>query len=141
MTYQIGQHAEGSTQNLELIINSIDRKAKKIADIGCNQGVIALNLALHGFKVIGYEQQTQFLNYGKERVKHDKIENIEFVETIISFENISVLDDVDINILLSVHHQMVKSLGLLEGNRLLKEIFKKSNWSRRRVYLGTQFPR
>ena len=50
MSYQVTSHADGSTQNLELILNAIDRKAVNIVDIGCNQGVIALNLALHGFK-------------------------------------------------------------------------------------------
>lgn len=126
MSYQVTSHADGSTQNLELILNAIDRKAVNIVDIGCNQGVIALNLALHGFKVTGYEKQTRFLDYGKERAAHDKINNVVFTEQLVSFDNLSLLDDVDVNILLSVHHQMVKHMGMEQGNRLLVEIFKKS---------------
>ena len=126
MSYQISSHADGSTQNLALILHAIDRQAVKVVDIGCNQGVIALNLALHGFHVKGYEQQAHFLNYGKERAAHDKISNVEFVEKIVGFDNLSDLNEVDVNILLSVHHQMVKHLGVNEGNRLLIEIFKKS---------------
>jgi len=126
MSYQVTNHADGSTQNLELILNSIDRKAVNVVDIGCNQGVIALNLALHGFKVKGYEKQTRFLNYGKERAAQDKITNVEITEQLQSLDNISLLNDADVNILLSVHHQMVKHMGMEQGNRLLVEIFKKS---------------
>lgn len=126
MSYQVTSHADGSTQNLELILNAIDRKAVNVVDIGCNQGVIALNLALHGFQVKGYEKQTRFLEYGKERAARDKVHNVEFAEQLLSFDNISLLDDVDVNILLSVHHQMVKHMGLDQGNRLLVDIFKKS---------------
>ena len=62
MSYQISSHADGSTQNLALILHAIDRQSVNVVDIGCNQGVIALNLALHGFHVKGYEQQAHFLN-------------------------------------------------------------------------------
>jgi len=126
MSYQVNEHADGSTQNLALILNSIDRQSVNVVDIGCNQGVIALNLALHGFKVKGYEQQAQFLDYGKLRAVRDKISNVEFIEQIVGFGDLSLLDDVDVNILLSVHHQMVKHMGLEQGNRLLIEIFKRS---------------
>ena len=126
MSYQVTSHADGSTQNLELILNSIDRNAVNVVDIGCNQGVIALNLALHGFQVKGYEKQARFLDHGKERAARDKIHNVEFAEQLLNFDNISLLDDADVNILLSVHHQMVKHMGLEDGNRLLVDIFKKS---------------
>ena len=124
MSYQTVDHAIGTSQNLELILGSIDASAASVVDIGCNQGVLACALALHGFNVHGIEGQEVFINHGIQKSTNNHIKNIKFTHSNIGFENINIINGVDVAILLSVHHQMVKHMGIESGNKLLVEIFK-----------------
>lgn len=127
MSYQTTEHVIGTTQNLELILGNIDNDAKSFTDIGCNQGVISCAVALHGIPAHGLEQQAQFINYGKKKAELDNINNVRFTEEVIDFDNLEHIKGSDVIALLSVHHQMVKHLGLDNGNKLLIEIFKSAN--------------
>jgi mRNA-degrading endonuclease HigB of HigAB toxin-antitoxin module len=124
MSYQTIDHAIGTGQNLALILENINASATTVADIGCNQGILACALALHGYAVHGIEGQEVFINHGINKSKNNHIKNVKFTHTNIGIENIRLIDGVDVAILLSVHHQMVKHTGLENGNKLLIEIFK-----------------
>lgn len=126
MSYQTSEHAIATTQNLELIILNINRKSNLVIDIGANQCALSNSLALLGFNVKAIEQQDQFIQYGIKKAEIENIKNIEFVKDIVSEKNLHHLDGADTILLLSVHHQMVKELGLKSGNNLLIQIFKKA---------------
>lgn len=126
MSYQTSEHAIGTTQNLELISLNINKKSNLVVDIGANQCALSNSLALLGFNVKAIEQQDQFIQYGIQKAKNENIQNIEFIKDIVSDKNLSHLDGADTILLLSVHHQMVKALGIKDGNELLIKIFKKA---------------
>lgn len=127
MTYQTKQHAIATLQNLESIRRFVSTRVKKIFDIGCNEGILAMSLARSGFDVVGIEANPKFSSIATENAREPlTYGSCSIIPGAIGANNLDVLDTADCICLLSVHHQFVSNLGLEEGNKLLLDIFKKA---------------
>jgi 2-polyprenyl-3-methyl-5-hydroxy-6-metoxy-1,4-benzoquinol methylase len=86
MSYQTIDHAIGTGQNLALILENINASATTVADIGCNQDILACALTLHGYAVHGIEGQEIFINHGINKSKTNHIKHVKFTHTNIGIE-------------------------------------------------------
>ena len=122
--YQTGQRPFGVRQNIAMISQFLATEAQNAIDIGCSEGLISMALADSGLSVTGYEGSKEAYSSALKHQNPQK--NINFINCKLSLADVEALPQVDVIVLLSVHHQMVKNLGLSDANHFLKVLAKKA---------------
>lgn len=123
--YQLGRHWQGSRLSLALILSYLEAGAETAVDIGCNEGVLSCALAWQGLTVTGYEL------HGPSRETADILARklgveLEIVGKRLSLVDLEQMKDVDVSLLLSVHHQIAASEGLEHANEFLRALARKT---------------
>lgn len=121
--YQSDRRQQGVRQNIAMISQYLDPAARTGIDVGCNEGLNALALVDSGLAVIGYEVQASPYNRAMRLLPP---KGLQIFNERLSLNDIESIAEVDVLLLLSVHHQVVKGCGLSEGNQFMIELAKKT---------------
>jgi hypothetical protein len=111
---------------LQLLIDTIHPAAKTVLDIGCNEGTFARALAERGYFVTGIEGQIKYAETAKAFHQSNRTPRLTISNRLLLPCDISSLANVDVVLLLSVHHQWVATHGLSIANGMLTELVSKS---------------
>jgi hypothetical protein len=121
-TYQTGGRIEGTIQILELLTKHISKTAVTVLDVGCNEGVFSRALAERGYFVVGLEGQKGYVAIGQQAIDSNRTDRIKLLTHRLTAEEIRDLEQTDVILLLSVHHQLVSHLGLETANQMLCDL-------------------
>jgi len=122
--YQSEARRKGTSQTAELLIQNVSTSARTAIDLGCNEGSLSLVLARLGLATLGVEGGK--VTEGSRKTNAKMARSLAFKTDFITPENIGHLDEADVVMLLSVHHQLVANLGENTANDLLIAIAKKA---------------
>lgn len=124
--YQTGGRLEGTVQILDLLTTNISQTACTVLDVGCNEGVFARALAERGYFVLGMEGQQGYVEIGQKAISSNGTSRFQLLCHKLAPDEISKLEPCDVVMLLSVHHQLVSSMGLEVANRMLLDLAAKA---------------
>lgn len=116
-----------SYKKLDLILKNIPKDAKKIIDIGSNNGFFSIKLAQKGYQVIGYEPTDKFVESSNMICRKYDINNVVFYKIGIDKDSSESLFDADISLVLSVMHNWVKQSDYNTAIDILQNIWAKTN--------------
>lgn len=115
-------HRKNSITRLRKIVRYVPFKGRRVLDIGCANGSIALGAAMLGaIRVIGVDYDQQALRVADTLRDKYRLRQVEFMNLEISPERLT-LPEVDILIWLSNWMWLVKAHGLEKGLDLLFDI-------------------
>ena len=123
--YQLGRHWQGTRLSAAMIATFLSAEAKSAIDIGCNEGALTILLAKCGLQVIGVEKDDR----GREtaRLLASKMDvDVRFEDQQLTVEDIQAMAEVDVALLLSVHHQLVANRDLDYANSFLRALARKT---------------
>lgn len=125
MSYQSAARSQGTTQNIQMIQNSLNPDAKTVLDIGCNEGVLTAHLENLGLEAKGIEGSQRAIQDGYNFLTTNQ-SKVVIEHKLLTLEDIKKLPEYDVIIFNSVHHQLVKNNGLEYANNFLTELAKKA---------------
>ena len=97
-------------------------------DIGCQSGFFSLRLANEGYWVTGLDRDNIILDKANLVKKKFSIDNASFVKYSIDTTSVSLLQNFDNILYLSIHHHMIKVHGFQKATEILRELCKKTNY-------------
>jgi ubiquinone/menaquinone biosynthesis C-methylase UbiE len=110
-----------SWQNIEEIIGLLELKPSYVvADLGCGSGYFTIPISRKVKKVYGVDVQKEMLEFLKQKIREQKIANI---ETLLSKENRIPIQNESVDLLLSVntlHEFRDKEKMITEIRRVLR---------------------
>lgn len=124
--YQLGKHWNGTRVSAAMVATFLDANAETAIDIGCNEGALTIVLAKSGIQAVGIEKGSR----GRETavlLAHQMGINVPFQDRQLTIDDLETMEKVDVALLLSVHHQIVASMGLEYANRFLRALARKVN--------------
>lgn len=125
LSYQLRRHWNATRLNLALIDSYLDPEAQTGLDIGSNEGVATLLLAKRGLNAKGIEARAKNRQIA-EKLSHALNLIATFEDRIVSLEEIREMDEVDVTLFLSVHHQIAAHNGLSHANEFLLSLAAKT---------------
>ena len=123
--YQLGKHWNGTRLSIPMVASFLDPEARTGLDIGSNEGALTCVLAKSGLDVLGVEMNTRFRDNAEILAKAMKV-SPRFEGRIFSLEDIEQMEEIDVALFLSVHHQLVAHNDLEYANAFLKALARKT---------------
>jgi SAM-dependent methyltransferase len=123
--YQLGKHWQGTRLSAAMVATFLDPDARTGLDIGCNEGALTAVLGKCGLDALGVEQNDRFRERGEIIAARMNVP-VRFEGRLFTVADIDAMDDVDVTLLLSVHHQIVAHHGLDHANEFLRALGRKT---------------
>lgn len=123
--YQLGRHWNGTRLNTAMISAYLDPDAKTGLDIGSNDGATSAVMAKLGLAVQAFEGRERNKDVGEILASKMGL-NISFEKRLMLADELETIDDVDVSLLLSVHHQIVANMGWDHANAFLRRLGQKT---------------
>jgi hypothetical protein len=117
--YQTERHRQGTLETLALIESALDASCRTAIEIGCAPTAVTIG-ALAGLGLVSFGINPTAVSLVNE------FPLLTYLNGTVTPENLESLEEVDVVLLLSVHHQFVDFLGEEAGNKLLIAIAKKA---------------
>ncbi len=108
-----------------MVASFLDPEARTGLDIGSNEGALTCVLAKSGLDVLGVEMTGRFRENAEILAKGMNV-SPRFEGRIFSLEDIEQMDEIDVALFLSVHHQLVAHNDLEYANAFLKALARKT---------------
>jgi len=108
-----------------MIATFLDSEAKTAIDIGCNEGALAIALAKCGLQVVGIEKDARAREIAI-LLAHQIRMDVLFEDRQLTVDDLEAMEDVDVALLLSVHHQLVANFGLEYANSFLRALARRT---------------
>ena len=108
-----------------MVASFLDPEARTGLDIGSNEGALTCVLAKSGVDVLGVEMNQRARENAEILAKGMNVSS-RFEGRIFSLEDIEQMDEIDVALFLSVHHQLVAHNDLEYANEFLKALARKT---------------
>jgi hypothetical protein len=122
--YQSVDRRRGTGETADLLARNVSRTARTAIDIGCNEGVLSLALSRLGLCVLGLEANPKTAPARQSHAEQSKF--LIYRTTRLTPESVHDLDEADVVMLLSVHHQFVAIFGEETADHMLRVIASKA---------------
>lgn len=123
--YQLGKHWNGTRLSVAMVASFLDPEARTGLDIGSNEGALTCVLAKSGVDVLGVEMNRRARENAEILARGMNV-SPRFEGRIFSLEDIEKMEEVDVVLFLSVHHQLVVHNDLDYANAFLKALGRKT---------------
>ena len=120
VTEQPYQAKAGMAERLEMLETVVPRETGSLLDIGCNIGVITAHFAQRGAWSVGLDIDRSLID--KARRQYRAVENCAFAVSDLTPENIGRLPVFEVVLLLSVHHNWMRSYGPDVSGEMLRTL-------------------
>lgn len=123
--YQLGKHWNGTRLSVAMVASFLDREARTAIDIGSNEGALTCTLAKCGVDATGVELGPAYRQTAEILAKSMGV-SPRFEGKAFSLDDLERMDEVDVSLLLSVHHQLVALNDLDYANAFLRALGRKT---------------
>lgn len=123
--YQLGKHWNGTRLSAAMIASFLDPEARNGLDVGSNEGALSCVLARCGVDVLGVEMGKRFRENAEILAKGMGV-SPRFQGKIFSIDDIEEMDEIDVSLFLSVHHQLVAHNDLSYADDFLRALARKT---------------
>lgn len=126
MKYQSKDRKLGTRQNIKMVGDFLDARARTAIDIGCDEGTIAVHLHHLGLKVDAVEAAPDVAEEAKQFIAANQAQ-VKLTTKILTIDDVEAMPAYDVVCFLSVYHQVVEHNGFEYANRLLAALYRKTN--------------
>lgn len=126
MKYQSKDRKLGTRQNIRMITDFLDARARTSLDVGCDEGMIAARLFQLGLASDAIEASAPVAEEAKVFCNSNGA-GIRLATKVLKLEEVKAMRTYDIVCLLSVYHQIVEHNSIEYGNEFLVELYRKTN--------------
>lgn len=126
MKYQSKDRKLGTRQNVKMVGDFLDRRARTALDVGCDEAMVAVHLHLLGLEVDAVEAEPHVVVEARNFIASNQAK-VNLTERILSLDDVRAMKSYDVICFLSVYHQIVANVGLDYANQFLAELYRKTN--------------
>jgi hypothetical protein len=119
---------QGTARKLKILADFFsDKNQLSCCDIGSNNGVFSSLLSLSHKFVLGFEQDTFLFKVANRFLDKGSKKNISYINTLVNKDIIDNIGKFDTVVLLSVYHWWVQSFGNEVAEKMLINLWDKTN--------------
>lgn len=126
MKYQSKDRKLGTRQNIKMVGDFLDERARTALDIGCDEATISVHLSNLGLKVDAIEASAEVAAEAAAFIAANKAP-VALQQKILSLDELKAMPVYDVTCLLSVYHQIVEHNSIEYGNAFLVALYQKTN--------------
>lgn len=125
MNYQSSLRKMGTMENIRMITDHLDARAKTVVDIGCDAGAYSVHFSNLGLRVDAFEPDASAVAEATALI-NSNASSVKLHHQLFTLENVRKMPSYDVTCLLSVYHQIVEHNSLEYANDYLVELYRKT---------------
>jgi len=126
MKYQSKDRKLGTRQNIKMVADFLDQRARTALDVGCDEAMVAVHLHHPGLAVDGIEAAPDVADEARQFIAANNA-RVNLTTKILSVDDVKALKPYDVVCFLSVYHQIVEHTSMEYANQFMVELYRKTN--------------